>query len=154
MRSVFGQGAVVATTLFLVGGCGSKDNGGGGPAGGGDPRLEGTYTLVETEMGGVRSKETEQKGTFSFSGDKMISPNGKKEEAATIKCDPSKTPAEITISKTEVSGKIDTFYGIYKLENDTLTLCLMKSDNPADRPKEFKTSKESKAMIEVFKKTQ
>src|SRR5580692_5752384 len=114
MQSVFGS-AVVATTLMLVGGCGSKDNG-GGAAGGGDPRLEGTYTLVETEMGGVRSKETEQKGTFSFSGDKMISPNGKKEEAATIKCDPSKTPAEITISKTEVSGKIDTFYGIYKFE--------------------------------------
>ena len=83
MQSVFGS-AVVATTLMLVGGCGSKDNG-GGAAGGGDPRLEGTYTLVETEMGGVRSKETEQKGTFSFSGDKMISPNGKKEEAATIK---------------------------------------------------------------------
>ncbi len=152
MRSVFGN-AVVATTLMLVGGCGSKDNG-GGPAGGGDPRLEGTYTLVETEMGGVRSKETEQKGTFSFSGDKMISPNGKKEEAATIKCDPTKTPAEITISKTEASGKIDTFYGIYKLEDDTLTLCLMKSDNPANRPKEFKTSKDSIVMIEVFKKTQ
>ncbi|HEV3439811.1 MAG TPA: TIGR03067 domain-containing protein [Gemmata sp.] len=152
MQSVFGS-AVVATTLMLVGGCGSKDNG-GGAAGGGDPRLEGTYTLVETEMGGVRSKETEQKGTFAFSGDKMISPNGKKEEAATIKCDPSKTPAEITISKTEVSGKINTFYGIYKLEDDTLTLCLMKSDNPANRPKEFKTSKESIVMIEVFKKTQ
>jgi uncharacterized protein (TIGR03067 family) len=152
MRSVFGR-AVVATTLMLVGGCGSKDSG-GGPAGGGDPRLEGTYALVATEMLGVSTKETEQKGTFTFSGDKMITPNSKKEEAATIKCDPTKTPAEITISRTEVSGKVDTYYGIYKLEDDTLTLCWMKSDNPADRPKEFKTAKDSKAIIEVLKKTQ
>jgi uncharacterized protein (TIGR03067 family) len=152
MRFAFGS-TVMATSLMLVGGCGSKDSGGGGPAGGGDPRLEGTYTLVATEIGGVLSKETEQKGAYTFSGDKMIAPNGRKEEAATIKCDPSKTPAEITISKTEDSGKVNTVYGIYKLEDDTLTLCLMKSDNSTDRPKAFKTSKDSKAMIEVLKKT-
>jgi uncharacterized protein (TIGR03067 family) len=152
MRFAFGI-ALVATTAMFVSGCGKKEVGGDGNAESGDPRLEGTYTLVATEMGGVTHKETEQKGFFTFFGDKMISPNGKKEEAATIKCDPSKTPAEITISKTEASGKIDTIYGIYILEDDTLTLCLIKSDNPDQRPKEFKTSTEPKAIIQVFKKT-
>lgn len=155
MRSFFSC-ALLMIGLVLIGGCGKKDSGGeenAGSVSSGDPKLDGTYTLIQTEMGGVAFKETEQKGTFTISGNKLISPNGNKEQAATINCDPSKTPAEITITKAEASGKVDKVFGIYKLEGDTLTLCLMKSDNPADRPKEFKTSKESKVMIEVLKKT-
>jgi uncharacterized protein (TIGR03067 family) len=146
--------ATLSTTLLWITGCGKKEsvsNGNAVPIG--DSRLEGIYTLVATEMGGVSTQEYEKDRNYEFSGNKMISPKGKKEEAATINCDPAQTPAEITITKTEASGKIDTFFGIYKLENGTLTLCMIKSDNPIDRPKEFKTNKDSKAIILVMKKT-
>ena len=139
----------VGITLLLLG-CGSKD--GGPQTSSGDSRLEGTYTLIETEMKGLRGKETEKDRIYTFSGDKLILPKGKPEEAATIKCDPNANPAEITISKTEDSGKVDTTFGIYKIEGDTLTICMIKSDNSADRPKEFKTSKGSKEMILVLQK--
>ena len=145
---------MVSTTLLSIGGCGKKESGSDGNAAySGDSRLEGTYTLVATEMGGVSTQEFEKDRNYEFSGNKMISPKGKKEEAATINCDPAKTPAEIAITKTEASGKIDNFFGIYKLENGTLTLCMIKTDNPTDRPKEFTTNKDSKAIILVMKKT-
>jgi uncharacterized protein (TIGR03067 family) len=103
-------------------------------------------------MAGTMVKETEKDHIYRFEGNKMIPPKGTIEGAATTQCDPSKNPAEITISKTEESGKTNTSYGIYKLEGDTLTICMIKSENPADRPREFKTSKESRAMILVLQR--
>ena len=47
----------------------------------------------------------------------------------------------------DAGGKGETTVGIYKVEGDTLTICMVESDKEADRPKEFKTSKDSKAMI-------
>ena len=145
------SGILCATITLILLGCGSKKDG-GQQASSGDPRLEGTWTLIETEMKGIRSKETEKDRIYTFSGDKLILPKGKPEQADTIKCDPNVNPHEITISKTEASGKVDTTYGIYKLEGDTLTIAMIKSDNPADRPKDFTTSKESKEMILVLQK--
>jgi uncharacterized protein (TIGR03067 family) len=145
------SGLVCCAIMLMFLGCGSKGSGGGKESSG-DPKLEGAYTRVGMEMAGTMIKETEKDHIYTFEGNKMILPKGKIEEAAIIQCDPGKNPAEITISKTEVSGKIDTSYGIYKLEGDTLTICMIKSDNPADRPKEFKTSVDTKAMIWVLQK--
>jgi uncharacterized protein (TIGR03067 family) len=145
------SGIVCCATMLMFLGCGSKE-GGGKETSSGDPKLEGAYTHIGTEMAGKMGKESDKDHIFRFEGNKMIPPKGKIEGAATIQCDPSKNPAEITISKTEASGKIDTSYGIYKLEGDTLTICMIKSDNPADRPKEFKTNNESRAMIWVLQK--
>jgi hypothetical protein len=41
-------------------------------------------------------------------------------------------------------------YGIYRLEGDTLTVCLAEPN--AERPKEFKTSEESKTTMLTLKK--
>jgi uncharacterized protein (TIGR03067 family) len=149
MRQV--SGMICAALSLVLLGCGSKQ-GGGQQTSSGDPRLEGSYTLIETEMKGIRSKETEKDRIYTFSGDKLILPKGKPEEADTVKCDPNVNPHEITISKTESSGKVDTTYGIYKIEGDILTIGMIKSDNPANRPKEFKTGKGSNEMILVLQK--
>jgi uncharacterized protein (TIGR03067 family) len=142
---------VLAFFAFLaIGGCGN--NGNGGNAGRGDPRLEGTYTLIASELKGNREHEAERAKIYTFSGNHMIPPNGKQDDALTVSCDPSKSPCEIDFSKKESNGKIDTIHGIYKIEDDTLTLCLRKSDNSADRPREFKTTSDSKDMLWVMKK--
>jgi uncharacterized protein (TIGR03067 family) len=153
MRLSFPLVIAVMAIISIVG-CGQKEKGAdttGEGGGSGDPRLDGTYAIVGTEMGGRLDKESEKERIYTFSGNKMIRPKEKKEEGITIKCDPSKTPHEIDLSRKEASGKLDTFYGIYKLEDDTLTLCMVKSDNPADRPREFKT-KDSTATIWIMKK--
>ena len=43
-------------------------------------------------------------------------------------------------------------YGIFKVEGDKLTICMIESDKAADRPKEFKTSKEGKAISMILEK--
>jgi uncharacterized protein (TIGR03067 family) len=145
---------ILPLAVLALTSCGKKSVDGetGAAASNGDPRLAGTYRLITTEFGGSVVNETEQKGNYTFSGDKMISPNGKSEEAATVKCNPDTLPPEITISKKDLSGKVTTLYGIYQLEGDTLKLCLIKADRPEERPREFKTSPDTKTLIEVFKK--
>jgi uncharacterized protein (TIGR03067 family) len=147
--------AVAVLTIGAIEGCGHKEKDANPSVEGtscGDPRLEGTYRFVGTEMAGKLIEEEEKERIYTFSGDKMIPPKGKKEEATTIKCDPAKSPCEINLSRKEASGKVDTYYGIYKLEEDSLTLCMIKSDNPDDRPKEFGTNN-TKAMTWILKKT-
>jgi uncharacterized protein (TIGR03067 family) len=146
--------AMAMMVIVSLGGCGQKEKemgAGGGSDGSGDPRLDGTYAIAGTEMGGRVDKEAEKERIYTFSGNKMIRPKEKKEEGITIKCDPSKTPNEIDLSRPEASGKSVTFYGIYELDEDTLTICMIRSDNPADRPREF-TTKDSTATIWTMKR--
>ncbi len=143
--------AVSLSVLLLVCGCSKKDEP-AAPQSSGDPRLEGTYDLIETETRGIRKQEDPVILTYTITANKLVSHAGKLEEAATLQCDPSRTPAEINISKKEANGVTDSTFGIYKIENDLLTICQVKSNNPADRPKEFKTSPASNALIWVLKK--
>lgn len=133
---------------LLLAGCGRHESA-PGVNGNIDPRLEGTYTLIKEETRGLVRKETEADMTYTFIDGKLL--RGKNEVGA-VTCDPNKTPAEITISKTEINGKVARMYGIYKLEGDTLTLCLVRSDNAGNRPKEFKTDPESSAILWILKK--
>lgn len=149
MKSPFAILLSMSFGLLVSGGCGRKNE---ELTGKGDPRLDGKYLLVGTEMGGVYNKEADLKQEYTFSGDKMIVMKGKNEEAQTISCDPAKDPAEITIRNKQTDGKVDCVYGIYKLNGDELTLCLRKTGNPAERPTSFKTTSESHSMVMILKK--
>jgi uncharacterized protein (TIGR03067 family) len=162
MRSAFGT-LLTVTALALAVGCGKKDSTTGGGGGGGtgvsgaNAPPEGAYVMTGAEAMGEKmdemvTKMPEAERTIKFSGDKMTVMENKKEKTMTVKFDPSKTPAHITTTESE-KGKTETTYGIYKTEGDTLTICMVQDGKgEEDRPKEFKTSKDSKAMIMTLKK--
>jgi uncharacterized protein (TIGR03067 family) len=122
------------------------------------PKLDGTYLIVGLEAGGEKfpaelfDKAPEATRTIVIKGDKLIAKKDGKEEAITFKTDTSKTPAHINATETKPDGKTETSYGIYKLENGVLTICMVEGGKEADRPKEFKTTKESKTILMTLKK--
>jgi uncharacterized protein (TIGR03067 family) len=156
MRSVFGillAGAVLALTV----GCGKKDPTNSG--GGGTSTPEGTYVITGMEVKGEKmpaeffEKAAEAERIIKFSGDKLIATKRDKEESLAVKYDTTKSPPHITTTETKPNGKTETMYGIYKIEGDTLTICAVDDGKgEEDRPKEFKTTKDSEAMIMTLTK--
>lgn len=144
MRTAFGLGLVAV--VFGVAGCNKADN------------LDGTYVIVGMERRGekapeaVFTKESEADRTIKIAGDKLIATKGGKDDTITVKYDSSKNPKHITTTESKPNGKTETMYGIYKLEGDTLTVCVVESDKESDRPTEFKTTKEGKTMMMTLKK--
>jgi len=147
MRAMLGMAAVFLAAGGLATAQDKKD----------PPKLDGSYLIVALEMGGEKlpadliDKAPEADRTISIKGDKLIANKSGKEDSITIKLDPSKTPAQITTTENK-NGKTETSYGIYKLDGDTLVICMVEGGKEADRPKEFKTSKESKAILMTLKK--
>lgn len=66
----------------------------------------------------------------------------------TFAADPRQKPAAIDIWMNPAAG--DRWKGIYKVEGDTLTLCLVKGDR--DRPKAFESTADRPTTIWVFKR--
>jgi uncharacterized protein (TIGR03067 family) len=120
-------------------------------------KLEGTYLIVGIEMGGERipdeflGKAPEEERTVKITADKLISAKKGKDDSISYKIDASKSPAHITTTENK-DGKVETSYGIYKLDGDTLTICMIESGKPEDRPKDFKSAKNSRSVLLVLKK--
>ncbi len=154
MRRTFGLGLAVAV-FALAAGCGKTPSATGpsGPAAAAG--IEGGWTLVSIEFAGIPDTEIAKKSdaerTITATADKLIATKNGKEDPLTYKIDKTKTPNEINLT-SEKDGKAETMYGICKLEGDTLTICATISDKPADRPKEFKSTKENPTLLMILKK--
>ncbi|AMV23581.1 hypothetical protein VT84_04165 [Gemmata sp. SH-PL17] len=150
MRRPFGSGLVTALLVLAIG-CGKKAD---------PPRnesIEGAWLLVRLEAGGaVQDKYVsampEGEKTVKITANQLTFPGGNKEAPLSYTLDSSKSPNEIDMSGTNPNGQSEKMYGVCKLEGDKLTICAAKSENPADRPKEFKTSATVQALLMVFEK--
>jgi RNA polymerase sigma factor (sigma-70 family) len=114
-----------------------------------EEKIVGTWAFQSLVQGGQKQPEEdvkEAKLTFAPDG-KLAAKLPKGEKEGTYKLDPAQKPKAITLT-TETGG---TILGIYKLEGDTLTLC-MGHENDNDRPAEFASKEGTKVVLVVLKR--
>jgi uncharacterized protein (TIGR03067 family) len=110
-------------------------------------KLEGNWTVVSAVSNGEKMPDEDaKKMKFVIGGNKItVTERENSPEIATLKLDPSKTPAwmDITPDKGPSTRPADaTVAAIYKLDGDTLQICFNKDSNK-DRPKDFSDPKSS-----------
>jgi RNA polymerase sigma factor (sigma-70 family) len=114
-----------------------------------EDKIVGTWAYTSLEKGGQKAPEEdvkEAKLVFAAGG-KFTAKLPKGEKGGTYKLGPAKKPKAIAITN-ENGG---TFLGIYKLERDTLTVCL-GGENDNERPTEFASKEGTKVVLVVLKR--
>src|SRR5262249_6818614 len=103
-------------------------------------KLRGSWKMVSGQREGkaLPPQEVASIG-MKFNGDKVQLLDGTRGDEATVKVDASKSPAWIDLTTTREgisrSGKVQTtevLQGIFKIEGETLTLCLGQKQRPSD----------------------
>ena len=114
------------------------------------PTLVGEWDGEKAVRGGKERPVPEGGVTVTFKEDgKMLFKEGNKaEEEGTYKSDAKKTPGEIDISPPKEEG---TLIGIYKIEGDTLTICLSDKGS-TDRPSKFESPEGTNIMLITLKR--
>jgi uncharacterized protein (TIGR03067 family) len=115
-----------------------------------EQRLQGTWTATAVEITGMvlpndfdlRLVFKGNVATFHLNGNVIL--------AATARLEPEFTTKLIDLTFTQGEQKGQTWAGIYRLEGDTFTLCLMLREK--ERPSEFASRADSNTALVVFKR--
>jgi uncharacterized protein (TIGR03067 family) len=101
-------------------------------------RIQGSWKMTKIEVEGKPPPpEYVEKGKFVFKNNNVsIYQDDKVQEQATFVLDSAKRPPMIDFTATEGPGKGKISYGIYRIEGDSLTICMAAPG--AKRPTEFK----------------
>jgi uncharacterized protein (TIGR03067 family) len=115
-------------------------------------KFEGDWTFVSWEHSGQKlPNEVLEITKWSVKDGKYKFEMGENEEEGTIKIDAGKKPATLDFDITSGNDKGKKQAGIYKIDGDTMTICLAR---PGDdkRPTEFKSTEEDGNILVTIKK--
>jgi len=115
-------------------------------------KFQGKWVLVSISFDGKAWEEDEMKDRFvMFKGEKRTRLYKDKERGtASLKIDPSKSPAQIDTTAEDGPRQGGTTKGIYKFDGDTLTICFVWDSK--DRPTEFASKPGSGTLLIVHKR--
>ena len=89
--------------------------------------------------------------TRTVEGDHVVwKRDGKNFAGTTVVLDPGQAPKTIDVIPDGGPSRGKRVLGIYKLEDDTLTLCMADADQP--RPREFKAEKGTRQTLMIFRR--
>lgn len=115
-------------------------------------KFEGDWTFTAWEASGqTLPQEALDIAKWSVKGDKYTFEMGEVKEEGTIKLDPAKKPATIDFAITSGNDKGKDQPGIYKVDGETITICLARPGGK-DRPTDFKSTEENGFILVTVKK--
>jgi uncharacterized protein (TIGR03067 family) len=119
--------------------------------------LQGEWQAVEVRVGGKTSSEEDEdvrSTRIAFSGREMVNLSISGEQKRTFKLETEFTPKHIDITFRGGRDKGKTVFGIYKLEDDRLTICFAPGDKESiKRPLDFQSGKDDGQVILVLKRS-
>jgi len=116
-------------------------------------RLQGTWGVTSQEHGGKKSDAKDIANlTVEVSGAKVTTRDGVdvKEDASVARLDGKAKPAELDLKITAGADLDKVVKGIWKLEGDTLTICIAEPDK--ERPKAFEAKEGTGHTLLVLRK--
>jgi uncharacterized protein (TIGR03067 family) len=118
--------------------------------------MQGIWTRVSSEAGGNKRLHGEPRPLLIIAGDEFtfgFDKNGKSLDPERVKVDQTQLPKAIDFTPTGESAgplKGKTYPGIYKIEGDTLILCL-SIEPGSKRPTKFAT-KDNQWLLDVYRR--
>jgi uncharacterized protein (TIGR03067 family) len=118
-----------------------------------EDRLQGEWKVQSLENAGKKAEPKEfANWKLIVSGDKMKALDGKDVmDEYSFRLDPAAKPPAIDMTILAGESKDKTLVGIYRLEGDTLTVCVSEPGK-RDRPKEFRTTEKESHLLLVFQR--
>jgi uncharacterized protein (TIGR03067 family) len=115
-------------------------------------KLNGTWEVVSYVRAGVEVDPDELEKRVTFKNGEYTWGNGDEPDGKIVTIDPSKKPKEVDYTPNDGPNKDKKQRAIYQLDGDTFTDCFDGENPDAERPKEFKSTKENGLTLVKYKR--